>query len=412
VDRADARASTTDGLSDARRWQFAITLVFATSGFALATWLSRVPTIRDNLEASTAQMSVLLLGLSVGSIAGLSLAPTMITRLGTRNGLFLSIGVAAVGLLLTGLTTDAWPALAAGCVALAVFGFANGSTDVLMNVEGAHAEKAVGRTCLPMMHGFFSIGTIVGAILGAVASTLGIPVVVHLSTMAALTLMVGSAAVARLPRGGATGPVEAASASARNTRWFDLRLLFVGIILAGTAFAEGAGNDWISLAAVDGHDFSNTGGAYVYGCLVAAMTLGRLAGGRLLDRFGPALVLAVLAVVGIAGVILMVLGTGTIAVVIGTLLWGVGLSLGFPACISAAADHPTDAARRVSAVSICGYATFLVGPPAIGFIGEHSGILNALWLVAVALTIALICTPAIRRATNGSATPVAESSAS
>ncbi len=115
-----------------------------------------------------------------------------------------------------------------------------------------------------------------------------------------------------------------------------------------------------TLAAVDGHDFTNSGGAYIYGCFVAAMTAGRLAGGRLLDRYGQATVLATLAAIGIAGVVLMILGTGTVAIVTGTVLWGLGLSLGFPACISAAADHPTHAARRVSAVSICGYATFLV----------------------------------------------------
>ena len=380
-----------------------MTAVFATSGFALSTWFSRVPAVRDNLHASTAQMSILLLGLSVGSIAGLSLAPTMIARWDTRGGLFMSLGLTALGLLLTGVATDTYPSLAGGCAALAVFGFANGSTDVLMNVEGTRAEKAIGQTRLPLMHGFFSVGTIVGALLGALASALTVPVSIHLSAMAAVTMVVGGLAVARLPRSD-TAELPAAETGEPSTDlgggWLDVRLLFVGIILAGAAFAEGAGNDWISLAAVDGHAFTNASGAYIYGCFVAAMTVGRLAGGRLLDRYSGAAVLAVLAAVGIVGVVLMILGTGPVLVVAGTLLWGLGLSLGFPVCISAAADHPTHAARRVSAVSICGYATFLVGPPAIGFIGEHSGILSALWLVAADLTIALLCTPAIRRSSG------------
>lgn len=73
------------------------------------------------------------------------------------------------------------------------------------------------------------------------------------------------------------------------------------------------------------------------------------------------------------------------------LTWGIGISLGFPACISAAADHPTNADRRVSFVSICGYATFLVGPPTIGFIAEHAGILDAFWLAAGTLAKAVLC---------------------
>jgi predicted MFS family arabinose efflux permease len=357
------RERTNRRLSAQRQRQYAITAVFAVSGFALATWFSRVPAVRDNLHASTAQMSILLLGLSVGSIAGLSLAPTIITRWGTRRGLFMSMGSTALGLLLMAFATDAYPSLAGGCVALAVFGFANGSTDVFMNVEGARAEKAIGHTRLPLMHGFFSIGTIIGALFGALAATIGMSLTVHLSAMAAVTLVIGGLAVAQLPRGDIAG-LSVARPNDRPAElgggWLDLRLLCVGIIIAGTTFAEGAANDWISLAAVDGHDFTNSGGAYIYGCFVAAMTAGRLAGGRLLDRYGQATVLATLAAIGIAGVVLMILGTGTVAIVTGTVLWGLGLSLGFPACISAAADHPTHAARRVSAVSICGYATFLV----------------------------------------------------
>jgi hypothetical protein len=42
-----------------------------------------------------------------------------------------------------------------------------------------------------------------------------------------------------------------------------MRLLIVGIIIAETTSAEGAGNDWIPLAAVDGHHFSTSGEAYV-----------------------------------------------------------------------------------------------------------------------------------------------------
>ena len=393
------------GATAARRWRYAVTAVFATSGFALASWFSRLPSVRDGLHASTAQMSTLLLGLSVGSIAGLGLAPAIITRWGTRCGLFGSLGTTAVGLLLTGMGTDAFPSLAAGCAALAILGFANGSTDVLMNVEGAHAETAVGRTRLPLMHGFFSIGTIAGAMLGALASALAVPVKVHLPVTAVVVLVVGGWAVSRLPRAGGERPRRSASRGAARTRdgrWFDLRLGLVGLVLPGTAFAEGAGNDWISLAAVDGHGFTNTEGTYLYGVLVAAMTAGRLPGGQVLDRYGRSPVLAVLAVVGVVGVILVVLGTGPALVVTGTLCWGLGLSLGFPACISAAADHPTHAARRVSAVSICGYATFLVGPPAIGFLAEHAGILTALWLVAAALAVALLGAPALRpRVTDG-----------
>ncbi len=59
------------------------------------------------------------------------------------------------------------------------------------------------------------------------------------------------------------------------------------------------------------------------------------------------------------------------------LLWGIGASLGFPLTISAASDTGPDAPKRVSVVAITGYLAFLVGPPLLGFLGEHFGLRSA-----------------------------------
>ena len=106
----------------------------------MATWFSRIPAVRDNLHASTAQMSVLLLGLAVGSIAGADPGAQIISRMGTRRGLFVALSILGGGLCLTGLTTDRFAGVGAVRGALAILGFGNGSTEVLMNVEGAGAE--------------------------------------------------------------------------------------------------------------------------------------------------------------------------------------------------------------------------------------------------------------------------------
>ena len=84
-------------------------------------------------------------------------------------------------------------------------------------------------------------------------------------------------------------------------------------------------------------------------------------------------------------------------VVVGIVLWGAGASLGFPVGMSAAADDPRNAAARVSAVATIGYVAFLVGPPLVGFVGEHVGLLNALLMVLVLVAIAGIVSPAARK---------------
>jgi MFS family permease len=175
--------------------------------------------------------------------------------------------------------------------------------------------------------------------------------------------------------------------------WKDVRLLLIGLMMLGMAFTEGSANDWLSLASVDGHGSTATAGALVYAAFVAAMTIGRVCGGPLIDRYGRVPVLAIMAVTGIAGVLLFILAATPWLTFAGAVLWGVGGSLGFPVGMSAAADHPTEATRRVSIVAIFGYAAFLIGPPVLGFLGQSFGILNALYVVIGLLVLSLVTSP-------------------
>jgi cyanate permease len=80
----------------------------------------------------------------------------------------------------------------------------------------------------------------------------------------------------------------------------------------------------------------------------------------------------------------------------GAVLWGLGASLGFPVGMSAGADDPARAAVRVSVISSIGYTAFLAGPPLIGLLAEHVGILHALFVVVGALTLGLAAAGAAR----------------
>jgi cyanate permease len=64
--------------------------------------------------------------------------------------------------------------------------------------------------------------------------------------------------------------------------------------------------------------------------------------------------------------------------------------------MSAAADDPARAAARVSVVSSIGYTAFIAGPPLIGLLGEHAGILRALFVVLGALLLGLLAAGAAR----------------
>ena len=127
----------------------------------------------------------------------------------------------------------------------------------------------------------------------------------------------------------------------RMAVWRDPRILLIGLIVLGMAFAEGSANDWLSLSMVDGYGTSNAGGAVVFGVFVTAMTVGRVLGGRILDRFGRVLVLRGTAVLAVAGLAAGDPGPPTWAWPWSAWCSGaLGASLGFPVGMSAAADDP------------------------------------------------------------------------
>ncbi|MFG6278650.1 MFS transporter [Microbacterium sp. 5K110] len=377
------------------RWYIAICAIFLASGLSISTWASRVPAIRESLGIENSGVGLLLLGMGVASIIGLSVAPVIMARLGARRGMLAALACVAVGVVIIGLGSDTLQLFGVALVGLALFGFGNGSVDVMMNVEGAALEKATGRTVMPLLHAFFSFGTVIGAGIGFLAVRGNVDVIAHCVAMGIVIAVVAVVAIANVPA--RETAMDAAPAAQRAhwrerlgeslSAWREPRTYTLGVIMLGMAFAEGSANDWLPSAVVFGHGAPEEAGPAVLAVFSVAMTLGRLAGGPVVDRFGRVWVLRILAVTAAAGLLLFIVAPFGPLVYIGAALWGLGASLGFPIGMSAAADDPAQAASRVAAAATIGYVAFLCGPPILGWIGDHIGLLNTL-LIVVGLIVA------------------------
>lgn len=402
-------------------WRNAIFVIFALSGLSVASWAARIPAIGSSLGVDTAQIGALIFAMSVGAVLGLIVSPALVNRIGARAGIVVTLVVAASGLAIVGIgaTVVVSPVMVA--IGLAVFGLGNGCVDVIQNVEGAAAERAIGKTLLPLMHAFFSFGMVTGAALGALASFLAIDVALHLGVISIIVVVSVLIAIRFVPSGIENDPDAPAIPEPDTTFgarlrsnlavWRDPRLIAIGLIVLGMAFAEGSSNDWLALAIVDGHGQSDAIGAVVFGVFTASMTLGRVLGGPVLDRFGRVPVLRTGAVLTVVGLLAFIFAPMFWLAVVGAILWGLGCSLGFPVGMSAAADadDPKQSAARVSMVAIIGYAAFLVGPPVLGLLGHAFGILNALLVVLVLVVLAGLASPAAReRERRPSVQPVRE----
>jgi fucose permease len=385
-------------------WRNAMFVIFSLCGLALASWVARLPAVRDSLGASTLDMGVLIFGLSLGSILGLVGSSHVIARLGARTTMHWGFTFAPIGLAFAGIAATLDLGFVPIFVGLALFGASFSTCDVAMNVSGAANERALGRTIMPIYHAFFSFGTIAGAGFGALAESLAVPIAVHIGLVALVIFGAGQLSLRYLQSEHGVAEGEEAVADDDHSKswrgrlsiWRDPRTLLIGVIVLGMAFAEGSANDWLTLAMVDGHGLSRTGGALMFGIFVTAMTVGRLCGVFLLDRYGRVPVLRGSSVLAIVGLLIVIFVPSAEIAIVGIVLWGLGSALGFPVGMSAAADDPKTAAARVSAVATIGYVAFLVGPPVIGVLGEQFGILRALLVVLVLVIAAGLASSAAR----------------
>ncbi|MFF2091222.1 MFS transporter [Paenibacillus sp. NPDC058174] len=373
-------------------WRLAIYFIFALPGFTISSWVSRTPAIRDALEATTSQMGWIILGMSIGAIVGLMSASHLIAYKGGRFVMITGLFINAVGLLVVGVASTVFANSILLFAGLAVFGFGHGICDVAMNVEGTAVEKAAKKSLLTGFHAAFSLGTLLGSLGGTGAVKIGMSVPIHLSIAVAILLLTTLFVYRLVPAGTAKeaghSKVPSMSTRERLAIWKERRTLLIGIIVLGMAFTEGSANDWLPLLMVDGYDVTPAMGSFSFVVFVTAMTLCRIVGGKLLDRFGRVVILRASAISAIIGLLLVIFGHNHVIAIVGIVFWGFGAACGFPVGLSAAGDDPRGVAARVGAVSTVGYIAFLVGPPLLGLIGESVGLLRALIVVLITVAVA------------------------
>ncbi|MFJ1782412.1 MFS transporter [Streptomyces anulatus] len=392
--------------SATRRWRAALFLFMLATGVSMASWVARTPAVRDALEVSTGSMGLVLFGLSIGSMAGVLASGGLVRGHGGRRVIALGAGLLVAGLLVIagGATLEVSAGVFGG---LALFGAGMGLAEVAFNIEGAAVERALGRPVLPVLHGCFSLGTVIGALIGMGLTAVRFPVGWHLAAVAVAVAAAAVWTVRAVPAGTGREEPEAGDDGrtggwrAQVAVWRDRRLVLIGLIVLAMAFAEGSANDWLPLLMVDGHGTSATAGSLTFMLFAVAMTTGRFTGGPLLVRYGPAAVVRASALVAAVGVALVVFSDNALLAGAAVVLWGLGASLGFPVTISAAGEGARNASARVAAVSTAGYAAFLVGPPSLGFLADHVGLRNAMVVVLVLLGGAALITRALRTPSSG-----------
>ncbi|BDZ51344.1 MFS transporter [Frondihabitans sucicola] len=382
-------------------WRNAVMGLFALGGVAVSTWGPRLPAIRESLHLGDGVVGLALAGVAVGSVLGLVASSPLQGRLGPRRAIAGALLLIACGIAVVAIGAGIAASLPVTLVGFVAAGFGIGALDVMINVQGSAIEKTTEKTVMPMLHAAWSAGAILGSGIGAGAAALRIDFPWQFLGEALGIAVLGVVCVQFLP----AGPVDPEPVVRRPVGvrlrewaggWSDWRLLMIGLVMLGVELGEGTSNSWLTLAVRDGHHQTDAVAALFFTAFAIGETGARVLGGPLVDRIGRVKTVRFTTAIGVAGLLLFILGGPAWVVLVGTVLWAVGVSMGFPLGMSAAADSGPNPAARVSVVASIGYLANLGGPPVIGALSEAVGLLNALWLVVALLAIGFLAAGALR----------------
>jgi MFS family permease len=369
--------------------------VFAASGALFATWVSRLPAVRDRLSAGEAELGLALLAPAAGALVSMPLAGRLCQRVGGRRVIAAVAPIAAALLVALGAASTT---LGLGATLFA-FGLNYGAWDVAMNVHGSAVDRQGGRDWMPRYHACWSAGGLAGAALGALAARAGVAVLPHFALAAVATTAVLLGALRGFlpaPSPAAPAPPAPPSGEGRPARPV-ARLAALGTIAFCATSVEGAASDWLALFFTDARGASASSAAAAYAAFATAMAAGRFGGTAVNERFGRDGAAGAAGLVTIAGIALTVFGPAPAGAFAGVALWGLGVSLLFPAAISAGGEASARAAEAIAAVSTVGYGGFLLGPPLLGLLAARDGLARALLALLAPAAVATALAPALRR---------------
>lgn len=381
------------------RSRVAVHTLFAAFGMIVTTWAVHLPSLKEAVGMSTAMVGVVLLALGAGSLAGMQLSGVLIDRYGAAVVAVAGAAAMAVLLPVPLVATSVGHAMAGAFV----FGVAAGNADVGMNAAAVHVERDYGRPIMSAFHAVFSIGTVVGSLLGAVGFALGVGVSTTAVTASAICLVIDGLAALGF-RGRFSRPEHspqraeerAATVPATPVRGRSRRVLLLGALAFLLLLAEGSAMDWASLHAQQHLGASPSLGALAVGAFLVAMTVCRFVSDRIAHAAGPMRVLRFGSMLAAVGILTVNLAPSLPVVAVGWVLFGLGLAGGIPQVFTAAGNVDGDTAGRgLSRVVGLGYVAILAGPAVIGWLVQWAGWHGAWLLPLVAVMFCAAAAPVV-----------------
>ncbi|MFD7868739.1 MFS transporter [Streptomyces sp. NPDC059783] len=363
------------GMAEVKRARYAIAAVFTVHGAVTGSFATRVPWIQDHAGVSAGQLGIALAFPAIGASLAMPLAGTVSHRFGARTALRGLLALWTLALVLPSLA----PNLLTLCVALFLYGASAGMSDVAMNALGVEVENRLDKSIMSGLHGMWSVGALIGSAAGTVAAHLGADARLHHVVVALVLTVLGLIACRKVLDLHSEPDEEPPPRFALPPK----SAVIIGAVGFCAVFAEGASLDWSAVYLRDVLDSSAGLAAASTTAFALTMAIARIAGDRVVDRFGAVRTVRAGGALATVGGVLVVTAPNAAMAMTGFGCLGLGIAVVVPLAFAAAGRSGPNPSQAIAGVATITYTSGLIAPSAIGSLAEATSLVVSFGVVSV-----------------------------
>ncbi|MDR2140015.1 MAG: MFS transporter [Tannerella sp.] len=377
------------------RIRWGVLSFFLMQGLCFSTWASRIPDIKAVFAADDILFwSWILFLIPVGKFVAIPLAGWLVSRLGSRIMVQVSVLGYAAALAAIGIVSNVYAL--GGC--LFGFGVCWNLCDISLNTQGIGVERLMGRPVMATFHGGWSLAACAGALLGFLMILWGVSPCGHFLLVAAVIVLGTLFGRNCLQEDAEAAPVRREAKEGKEppallsfVRKPELLLLELGLVSLFALIVESAMFDWSGVyfkSVILAPDSLQIG----FLAFMVMMTAGRFLTNYACGKLGRQKVLQLAGFLIFCGFFLSALPGGMMTsmtakvtvISLGFMLVGLGISCMVPTVYSlVGAKSGTPVGIALTILSSISFVGSLIAPPLIGLVSETFGLQSAYMLVGL-----------------------------
>ena len=347
----------------------AIGAFFMAQGLIFASWASRIPDVKNIMSLGDGELGTLLFAIPIGEAVSIIPTGMLVARYGSKITAPIALAMYALSLASLPFATCFWM-LAAQLFCL---GFSVNVLSVSVNTQAVFLENIYGRSIMSSFHGMWSLGGLIGGVIGAAFAHFTPSLSVHFTTILVFCLaLIAVCNKLLIPGRESADKGETENFSIRK---IDPYIWILGIVTFASMFSEGITYDWSAVYFVSVIHADDSLIRMGYVAALGAVTLGRFITDHFVERYGAPRILMVCGALMFTGFLIVVVLPYLIPATIGFALIGLGISSVCPLSNSLAGRHSTmKTSTAITIISSIGFIGFLIAPPVIGWMSEAIGL--------------------------------------